>query len=127
MLFASVDAPTYSGLTLEALVSLFEELHPHDPQASRLIVFDAIQYLPDWERHLTDLVDRYPRTRFIASGSAGAALKRKRTESGAGRFTDFELVIPLPALCYMIGWLASHESVRDFLTRLFTQLEQAQA
>jgi predicted AAA+ superfamily ATPase len=91
VLFASVDAPTYTGLTLEDLVELFEVAHPHDSHGPRLVVFDEIQYLPDWERHLKDLVDRYPRTRFIASGSAGAALKRKSTESGAGRFTDFEL------------------------------------
>lgn len=91
VLFASVDAPTYSGLGLEDFLQLFEEVHPHDPTAPRLAVFDEIQYLPDWERHLKVLVDRYPRTRFIASGSAGAALKRKSTESGAGRFTDFEL------------------------------------
>lgn len=91
VLFASVDAPTYSGLSLEALLGLFEELHPHDSFAPRFVVFDEIQYLVDWERHLKDLVDRYPRTRFVASGSAGAALKRKSSESGAGRFTDFEL------------------------------------
>jgi len=89
--FASVDAPTYSGLSLDALLVLFEELHAHDPRAPRLVIFDEIQYLLDWERHLKDLVDRYPHTHFIASGSAGAALKRKSTESGAGRFTDFEL------------------------------------
>jgi predicted AAA+ superfamily ATPase len=91
VLFASVDAPPYSGLSLEALLQLFEELHTHDAHAPRLVVFDEIQYLIDWERQLKDLVDRYPRTHFIASGSAGAALKRKSTESGAGRFTDFEL------------------------------------
>ena len=91
VLYASVDAPTYSGLRLEDLLGLFEELTPHDPRARRLVVFDEIQYLPDWERHLKDLVDTHPNTRFIASGSAGAALKRKSAESGAGRFTDFEL------------------------------------
>lgn len=89
--FASVDAPPYADLSLEALVALFEELHPHETQAPRLVVFDEIQYLRDWERHLKDLVDQYPRTKFVVSGSAGAALKRKSTESGAGRFTDFEL------------------------------------
>lgn len=91
LLYASVDAPTYSGLGLDDLLRLFEEVCPHDPRAPRLIVFDEVQYLSDWERHLKDLVDTYPRTRFVASGSAGAALKRKSTESGAGRFTDFEL------------------------------------
>lgn len=91
VLYASVDAPTYSGLGLDDLLRLFEEVHPHDAKALRLVVFDEVQYLPDWERHLKSLVDAYPQTRFIASGSAGAALKRKSTESGAGRFTDFEL------------------------------------
>jgi uncharacterized protein len=91
VLYASVDAPTYSGLGLDDLLRLFEEVQPHDPRAARLVVFDEVQYLPDWERHLKDLVDSYPQTRFVASGSAGAALKRKSTESGAGRFTDFEL------------------------------------
>ena len=91
ILFASVDAPTFSGLRLEQILGLFEEIQPHDPNARRLVIFDEIQYLPDWERHLKDLVDRFPQTKFIASGSAGAALKRKSAESGAGRFTDFEL------------------------------------
>ena len=91
LLFASVDAPTFSNLRLEQILDLFETIRPHDKSGRRLIVFDEIQYLPEWERHLKDLVDRHPNTKFVASGSAGAALKRKSAESGAGRFTDFEL------------------------------------
>ena len=91
ILFASVDTPTYSGLPLQKFLDFFESECPHDSSASRLIVFDEIQYLSDWERHLKELVDRYPATKFLASGSAGAALKRKSDESGAGRFTDFSL------------------------------------
>lgn len=90
-MYVSVDAPPYSGMSLEKLLLLFEEVYSHEPKAPRLAIFDEIQYLPDWERELKDLVDRFPNTRFLASGSAGAALKRKSTESGAGRFTDFEL------------------------------------
>src|SRR5690606_35841405 len=37
------------------------------------------------------LVDTYPVTKFIVSGSAAAALRWHSTESGAGRFTDFML------------------------------------
>ncbi len=91
VLYASVDTPAYTGLRLEQFVDLFVQEAPHDPAAPRLIIFDEIQYLPDWERHLKDLVDRYPRTRFVASGSAAAALRRRSQESGAGRFTEFEL------------------------------------
>ncbi len=91
VLFASLDTPTYADLSLDALLSLFEAAHPHDPRAPRLVLFDEVQYLRDWERHLKVLVDRYPATRFVVSGSAAAALKRASTESGAGRFTDFLL------------------------------------
>lgn len=37
------------------------------------------------------LVDSYPHTKFIVSGSAAAALRLKSAESGAGRFTEFML------------------------------------
>lgn len=87
----SIDTPLYSGMALERLVELFETLKPHDPDSQRLIIFDEIQYLKDWEVHLKVLTDRFPATRFIASGSAAAALRLKSTESGAGRFTDFYL------------------------------------
>ncbi len=91
ILYASIDAPTYTGLSLDDLLGLFVRVWPHDATGPRLVVFDEIQYLSEWERHLKDLVDRYPNTRFVASGSAGAALRRKSQESGAGRFSDFEL------------------------------------
>lgn len=91
LLFASVDTPLYSNMPLERLLDLFEKQTGHDPQTKRLVIFDEIQYLKDWEIHLKVLTDRYPNTRFIASGSAAAALKLKSQESGAGRFTDFFL------------------------------------
>ncbi|GAB4139023.1 MAG: ATP-binding protein [Sphingomonadales bacterium] len=89
--FTSIDTPIYSGMPLERLVHFFEKKTEHDPDDKRIIVFDEIQYLKDWEVHLKTLSDRYPNTRFIASGSAAAALRLKSQESGAGRFTDFFL------------------------------------
>jgi len=55
------------------------------------VIFDEIQYLTHWERHLKVLVDKNPHIRFVASGSAAAALKLASNESGAGRFTEFML------------------------------------
>lgn len=86
ILYASVDTPVYSGLSLERFMSFA----PSD-LADGLVIFDEIQYLRDWERHLKDLVDSFPSTKFVASGSAAAALQLKSKESGAGRFTDFML------------------------------------
>lgn len=89
--YASIDTPTYTGLSLQQFIDLFVRECPHDPAQPRLVIFDEIQYLKDWEQHLKDLVDRFPATRFICSGSATAALRRRSQESGAGRFTDFVL------------------------------------
>ncbi len=88
ILYASVDAPIYSGISLDKFI----EFLPQDSRnKQRLVVFDEIQYLKDWEIHLKDLVDNYPQTKFVVSGSAAAALRLKSRESGAGRFSEFML------------------------------------
>lgn len=87
ILFASIDTPIYASVPLEK----FLDLLPSDPDQPRIVVFDEIQYLRDWERHIKDLVDSYPKTKFIATGSAAAALRLKSRESGAGRISEFML------------------------------------
>lgn len=89
ILFASIDTPLYSSMPLEKLIALFEKQTGHTPSDRRIIIFDEIQYLKDWEVHLKVLTDRFPNTRFIASGSAAAALRLKSQESGAGRFSEW--------------------------------------
>lgn len=91
ILFASIDTPLYSGMPLQKLLDLFHKQTGCDPDGRRLIIFDEIQYLRDWEVHLKVLTDQFPNTRFVASGSAAAALRLKSQESGAGRFTDYFL------------------------------------
>jgi len=91
ILYISVDTPVYTDIRLEKLLNLFQELHSRRRNARLYVFYDEIQYLPDWEVHLKSLVDSYPSIRFVASGSAAAALKLKSRESGAGRFTDFIL------------------------------------
>ena len=87
----SLDTPLYSGRTLESLVRLFIELHRHPADRQLWVFFDEIQYVKDWEVHLKSLVDSFRHIRFVASGSAAAALRMKSRESGAGRFSDFVL------------------------------------
>lgn len=91
ILFLSLDTPLYSGRSLESLVQLFVDLQQHPASKPLWVLFDEVQYLKDWEVHLKSLVDTYPHIRFIASGSAAAALRMKSRESGAGRFTEFIL------------------------------------
>lgn len=88
ILYVSIDTPIYSGMSLEQFLSLM----PSESSGKRrVVIFDEIQYLRNWEVHLKDLVDSYPEIKFIATGSAAAALRLKSQESGAGRFSDFML------------------------------------
>lgn len=91
ILYASIDTPIYTDIPLEKFVRLLIENARFDNSRRAIVIFDEIQYLRNWERHLKDLVDAYPTVKFIASGSAAAALKLASTESGAGRFSDFSL------------------------------------
>lgn len=92
IMYVTVDAPLYSGMSLEDMVDNLMEASKSDGQDGGFyIFFDEIQYLKDWETHLKVLCDSRPHIRFIASGSATAALKMKSMESGAGRFTNFSL------------------------------------
>src|SRR6202789_3354814 len=87
ILFASIDTPVYSGVSLEKFLDLMPSLT--DSLARKIVIFDEIQYLREWERHMKDLVDQYPHIKFIVTGSAAAALRLKSKESGAGRFSEF--------------------------------------
>ncbi len=89
--FIGIDNPIYVHLSLEDILNLCKQSLNQDNLKGCYVFFDEIQYLKDWERHLKVLVDSFPETKFIVSGSAAAALKWHSTESGAGRFTDFML------------------------------------
>ncbi len=88
VLYASIDTPLYSNISLAHFLSF---LPAAEAGEKCLVVYDEIQYLKDWQIHLKDLVDTYPNVKFIASGSAAAALSLQSKESGAGRFSDFML------------------------------------
>ncbi len=89
--FINIENPIYNNLRLESLFDMARKATRDTDARGWYVFFDEIQYLRDWEVHLKVLVDSYPRTRFVVSGSAAAALKLASNESGAGRFTDFML------------------------------------
>jgi predicted AAA+ superfamily ATPase len=91
ILYVSLETPIYTGLALEGILGYFQELFAHKRDTILYLFFDEIQYLKNWEVHLKSLVDSYPSYRFVATGSAAAALRLKSNESGAGRFTDYIL------------------------------------
>jgi uncharacterized protein len=89
--YISLETPIYTGLSLEKMLGIFQEIFLHQREAPLFVFFDEIQYLKNWEVHLKSLVDSYPDYKFIATGSAAAALRLKSQESGAGRFSDYIL------------------------------------
>jgi len=92
IIYLSIDTPIYNNVSLEELFNYARQaLKQEDNYEGFFVFYDEIQYLKNWEVHLKSLVDSYRNTKFIASGSAAAALKMKSNESGAGRFTDFML------------------------------------
>jgi predicted AAA+ superfamily ATPase len=91
ILYASIETPIYNNIALEDLFAMAKKASGKTDADGWYVFFDEIQYLKDWEVHLKSLVDTHHKTKFIASGSAAAALKLKSNESGAGRFTDFML------------------------------------
>ncbi len=88
-----MDHPLLHGQSLGTLIQQIEDAAPAG-KGPRYLSFDEIQSHKDWEKHVKPLVDHRPALKILVSGSAAAALKRKSTESGAGRFSGF-LLLPL--------------------------------
>lgn len=88
--YFSLDTPIYTNVPLDELISDGLLINGVSIEESYFF-FDEIQYLKSWEIHLKSLVDKNRKSKFIASGSAAAALRMKSIESGAGRFTDYFL------------------------------------
>ena len=91
MVYFSIDEPLFFSLSLEDFLNKYKKITGEKSLKNKIIFFDEIQYLKNWEVQLKILVDTYPKTKFIVSGSAAGALKHSSHESGAGRFTDFML------------------------------------
>ena len=79
-----VDRPLYNALDLGELLDAYREAAGLDSLEGSFVLFDEIQSLPDWERHLKALVDDHSGARFVASGSAAAALRLKSLGRGRG-------------------------------------------
>lgn len=92
IIYISIETPIYNRISLEELFALARQAVGKSDDLNGFFVFyDEIQYLKDWEIHLKSVIDTFIYSKFVASGSAAAALKMKSQESGAGRFTDFNL------------------------------------
>jgi predicted AAA+ superfamily ATPase len=118
--YISLETPIYTGKSLEKLLQLFQETQSVKRTDEAYVFFDEVQYLRNWEVHLKSLVDSYGSYRFVATGSAAAALRLKSRESGAGRFTDF--ILPPLTFAEYLDFIGSVEGLieEDPEGRFFT-------
>jgi len=91
--FLSFDeALVTSRLTLKEYLDTFLEDILKKEAGGRVYIFlDEIQYIEKWQHILKRYYDTYPNIKFIVSGSSSLFLKKKTTESLAGRIYEFKL------------------------------------
>ncbi|HVB95935.1 MAG TPA: ATP-binding protein [Nitrososphaerales archaeon] len=74
---------TYQKQVLEATFEATED--------TVYVFFDEVQKVQDWESKIKVYYDLYPRIKFVLTGSASVALRKRSKESLAGRIATFLL------------------------------------
>ena len=94
IIFVSLDHPL---LKLSNLNEILDCYHVHIYGDEDCYYFlDEVQYAASWDQWIKTIYDTKPLSRMVATGSASPVLRKKATESGAGRWT----VIPVPTLSF---------------------------
>lgn len=94
IIFVSLDHPL---LKLSNLNDILECYHANIYGDENCFYFlDEVQYATDWDGWVKTIYDTRPLSRMVATGSASPVLKKKATESGAGRWT----VVQVPTLSF---------------------------
>lgn len=116
IIYVSVDTPIYNNISLDDFFSLARKALKDEKNFEGFYVFfDEIQYLKNWEVHLKSMVDTYRSSRFVASGSAAAALKMK---TRFGKYDTPEgkiLFIPVAIYSYWISNFLYHSKKSNIL------------
>ena len=94
IVFISLDHPLLKLCKLNEILDCYHDNLYGDEDC--YYFFDEIQYATDWDQWVKTIYDTMPLSRMVATGSASPVLKKKTTESGAGRWT----VIQVPTLSF---------------------------
>ena len=93
ILFLSFDeALITSKLTLKDYLDEYLKNIASESDNKKYIFLDEIQYIEKWQHILKRYYDNNPNIKFIISGSSSLFLKKKTTESLAGRIYEFKLL-----------------------------------
>ncbi|MCX6699301.1 MAG: ATP-binding protein [Methanomicrobiales archaeon] len=92
ILYFSFDEEMF---TIKDVLESYQKVILHrnfeDSPGPLYLFFDEIQKRDGWENTVKTYYDLYPDTRFFLSGSASAGLRKRSTESLAGRILNFTL------------------------------------
>ena len=93
ILFLSFDEALIApNLTLKDYLDAFlKDILKEKTTESIYIFLDEIQYIDKWQHILKRYYDTYYNIKFVISGSSSLFLKKKTTESLAGRIYEFKL------------------------------------
>lgn len=91
--FISFDEDFPRDIRLKQLVNMVQSRKNYRSDQPSIFIFDEVQSITDWKRKLKRLVDinLSTKVRFICSGSAISARRRKGSESGLGRLEEFHV------------------------------------
>ncbi|MFW6163361.1 MAG: ATP-binding protein [Planctomycetota bacterium] len=91
----SLDHPLIKLVTLPELLGLYHERVYPDGKPVWLLL-DEVQYSPEWDLYLKQLVDQKPQYRILATGSSSLAHRQRLSHSGVGRW----IRVPMPTLSF---------------------------
>lgn len=94
IVFISLDHPLLKLSKLNEILDCYERNIYGDENCYYFL--DEVQYAADWAQWVKTIYDSNPLSRMVATGSASPALRKKASESGAGRWT----VIQVPTLSF---------------------------
>jgi len=94
ILFVSLDHPLLKLCKLNEILDCYHGNIYGEEDC--FYFFDEVQYASDWDQWVKTIYDTRPLSRTVVTGSASPVLKKKATESGAGRWS----IIQVPTLSF---------------------------
>jgi len=89
IVFVSLDHPLLKLCNLNEVLDCYHANIYGDEDCYYFL--DEVQYAVDWDKWLKIIYDTRPLSRMAATGSASPVLRKKATESGAGRWTFIQV------------------------------------
>lgn len=88
--YLSLDHPLLKLLSLPKILEIYHEEF-HSVGKPTVLLLDEVQYSPDWDMHLKQLIDHKPEYRILATGSTSLAHRQRLAESGVGRWLNVQM------------------------------------